>query len=126
MAKGLFAARAPIVLKVIKDHESGQWIGSQPLSQAGTFLRETLETWDRLKGWGLASEPERAQWVAALEEAMGEGWQSRLQAVVDNHENQDDLQTLKKHWKAWRAQDLGEALEKRLPAAQAPVRKPRM
>ena len=126
MAKGLFAARAPIVLKVIKDHESGQWVGSQPLSQAGTFLRETLETWDRLKEWGLASEPERAQWAAALEEAMGEGWQSRLQAVVDNHENQDDLQTLKKHWKVWRAQELGETLEERLPAAQAPVRKPRM
>ena len=125
MAAGLFSARANVVTKVLLDHDDKQWIGSQPMAQAGTWLRETMDTWDRLKEANLVDATAAHQWNAALAVAMGEDWQARMQAFVDAHADNEDAQGLRKHWARWRARELSAVLDQELPFGQD-KRKPRM
>ena len=85
-------------------------------NQAATWVREMMELEQRLVQLGLREDNPKA-WRQAIENAVGEGWESRVEEVLLNNFDLDEARTFERRWSQWK--------QRKMEAVLAEPEKPR-
>lgn len=107
MCKRIFEYRAPMIMRMVKLHEDGQWVSDEDRHRATQWLSETMEAWDRLEASGLVSEQDKRWWREAQNQAMGQDWHQRAHKVIVEMRSENNFaKWLKTHWSKWNSREL--------------------